>query len=129
MPRAVWELNLLFSPLECLDSCARRYGDPFRVGGRRAPPAVYFSHPTAIQQILTADPVLYEARRGDRVRRFLHGDNALQYLSGNAISGSDGCWSGPSRGATSGLWPVREITQEVTRVEAGAPFRCERPQS
>jgi cytochrome P450 len=82
LPRALLELHLLFRPLECLDVWSRRYGDPFSLGGRRAPPAIYFSHPTAIRQILTADPEVYEPRRGDRLLRYLLGDNAIQYLVG-----------------------------------------------
>jgi cytochrome P450 len=125
IPRAIWELGLLFRPLDCLENCARRYGDPFRVGGRRAPPAVYFSHPTAIQQILTADPAQYEPRRGDRIRRFLHGDNALQYLTGERHLQQRRLLAPPLHGERLRGYGqlVRDITESITqRWEPGRSF-------
>ncbi|MEQ1727570.1 MAG: cytochrome P450 [Vicinamibacterales bacterium] len=75
-------LRLLFRPLECLDQWASAYGDPFCVGRGTDHPEVYFSHPQAIQDIAMADPALFEPPRGDRTLRFLLGDHALRYLSG-----------------------------------------------
>jgi cytochrome P450 len=78
---------------------------------------VYFSHPTAIQQILTADPVQYQPRRGDRIRRFLHGDSALQYLTGERHQQQRRLLAPPLHGERLRGYGqlVREITESITR--------------
>jgi cytochrome P450 len=43
---------------------------------------VYLSNPKAIQQILTADPEMFESGRGNRILQFLVGENSLILLDG-----------------------------------------------
>ena len=129
VPRAVFELNLLLRPLQCLDGCARRYGDPFSVGGRRRPLAVYFSNPVAIQQIMTADPEMFEARRGEKVLRFLLGDNAVQYLTGDRHHRSRRLLSPPFHGDRLRAYGrlIREVTEdEMSSWVPGRPFLVHR---
>jgi cytochrome P450 len=125
----VFELNLLLRPLECLDGCARRYGDPFSMGGRVRPLAVYFSNPLAIQQIMTADPEVFEPRRGEKVLRFLLGDNAVQYLTGERHQRSRRLLSLPFHGDRLRAYGrlICEVTEDVMGSwVAGQPFLVHR---
>jgi cytochrome P450 len=125
IPRAVFELNLMARPLQCLDSCARRYGDPFKVGGNRRPAAVYFSSPTAIQQIMTADPDTFEPRKGEKVLRYLLGDNAVQYLVGPRHQRSRRLLSPPFHGEWLRSYAAiiqRVVDDQMRTWTPGAPF-------
>ncbi|MEW6491881.1 MAG: cytochrome P450 [Cyanobacteriota bacterium] len=70
-------LKLIFRPLDYLNNYAQRYGDIFKIGGEKSPPFVYVSNPEAIKEIFTADPDEFEIGRGDRILRFLLGENSL----------------------------------------------------
>ncbi|MEQ9667759.1 cytochrome P450 [Coleofasciculus sp. G2-EDA-02] len=75
-------IKLIFRPLDYLEDYAQRYGDMIKLGGDNAPPFVYLSNPQAIKEIFTADPELFESGRGNRVLRYLLGDNSLILLDG-----------------------------------------------
>lgn len=78
-------LRFLVRPLECLDRWALRYGDPFTLGRRSAHPWVFFGAPEAVEAILRAEPGTFQdPRQGDRVLRFLFGENSLLRLAGDA---------------------------------------------
>ena len=59
VPRApaVWQvLHWIARPISFMRSCASRYGDSFTVPlGTNMAPVVFFSHPQALQTILTND--------------------------------------------------------------------------
>ena len=52
-PSLLQTIKLIAQPTAFLDSCIKRYGDPFtvRVLGLNSPPVVFFSDPQAIQEI------------------------------------------------------------------------------
>jgi cytochrome P450 family 110 len=60
-PQFIQLLEVIARPTERLDAYAKEYGDVFvsKLSGFR--PFVLFSHPSAIQQILTADPNLFDS--------------------------------------------------------------------
>ena len=60
------------------------YGDIFAIGGETSPPFVYISHPEGIKQVLTAEPEKFIVGKGNRILRFLLGDNSLILMDGNA---------------------------------------------
>ncbi|HEY9710962.1 MAG TPA: cytochrome P450 [Oculatellaceae cyanobacterium] len=82
-PRLLRTIKMIARPLDYLDTYAQRYGDPFRVGSKKSPGLVYFSHPQALQEIFTADPELVDAGRGNGVLRFLLGEHSLILLDGD----------------------------------------------
>lgn len=67
--------KLIFRPLEYLEDYAGKYGDIFKIGGEVSPPFVYISNPQGIKQVLTTDPELFAVGRGNKILRFLLGDN------------------------------------------------------
>lgn len=81
-PQFIRTLKLVARPLDYLETYAQRYGDAFTVGTKQSP-FVYFSNPKAIQEIFTADPQLFDSGRGNRILRFLLGDQSLVLLDGD----------------------------------------------
>lgn len=75
-------LRWILNPLEVLEARAKRYGDPFLISKNGSPLAVYFSHPKAIEQILTADPQTFEVGSGNEILMPLLGANSLILLDG-----------------------------------------------
>lgn len=69
-------------PLEFLEGCAQRYGDPFTAKFPGFPPSVIFSNPQAIQQIFTADSHYFESGKGNKILAPLLGDTSLIRLDG-----------------------------------------------
>jgi cytochrome P450 family 110 len=71
------------NPLGYLEENTRRYGDVFtaRLGGNLQP-FVFFSHPQAIQEILTADAQQFDAGRMNGILRHLVGDTSILLLDG-----------------------------------------------
>lgn len=76
-------IEAIARPTERLDDYAQKYGDVFisKLSGFR--PFVLFSHPQAIQQILTADPNLFDSGVGNQILHPLVGDYSLLLLDGN----------------------------------------------
>lgn len=68
--------------MEALEERAKRYGDPFVISKNTSPQVVYFSHPKAIEQILTADPELFDIGSGNDILIPLLGANSLILLDG-----------------------------------------------
>ncbi len=75
-------IRWIFRPLEVLEERAKHYGDPFVISKNTLPLVVYFSHPEAIGQILTADPELFEVASGNDILLPLLGENSLILLDG-----------------------------------------------
>lgn len=82
-PPILQTIEAIAHPLERLEKCAQRYGDPFTSRVLGFPPIVTFSSPQAIQEIFTADPSLFDSGAGNRNIQFLLGDNSLILLDGD----------------------------------------------
>lgn len=83
-PQFIQLLEAIARPTERLDADAKRYGDVYisKLSGFR--PFVLFSHPQAIQQILTADPSLFDSGIGNQILHPLVGDYSLLLLDGSS---------------------------------------------
>jgi cytochrome P450 len=75
-------LQWIFRPLKVLEARAKKYGDPFVISKNISPLVVYFSHPKAIEQIMTADAELFEIGSGNDMLIPLVGINSLLLLDG-----------------------------------------------
>lgn len=80
--RRIRFLRWILNPFEVLEARSKRYGDPFLISKNASPLAVYFSHPKAIEQILTADPQTFEVGSGNDILQPLLGANSLILLDG-----------------------------------------------
>lgn len=82
IPPIIQLIEAIAHPTERLDAYAKQYGDIFisKLSGFR--PFVLFSHPQAIQQILTADPNLFDSGLGNQILHPLVGDYSLLLLDG-----------------------------------------------
>ncbi len=82
-PQFIELIAAIIRPTERLDECAAQYGDIFisKLSGFR--PFVLFSHPQAIEQIMTADPNLFDSGVANRMLHPLVGDYSLLLLDGN----------------------------------------------
>ena len=74
-------IQWIFRPLEVLEARTKKYGDPFVVSKNTLPMVVYFSHPKAVEQIMTADPELFEIGSGNDMLIPLVGVNSLRSWS------------------------------------------------
>lgn len=83
-PQIVQLLEAIARPTQRLDAYAKEYGDVFisKLSGFR--PFVLFSHPQAIQQILTADPNLFDSGVANQILYPLVGDYSLLLLDGSS---------------------------------------------
>ena len=117
--------KLIFRPLEYLEDYAQSYGDIFKIGGETSPPFVYISNPEGIKQVLTAEPELFAVGRGNRILRFLLGDNSLILMDGNAHQRQRQLMMPPFHGeclrnSSQLIW---DITKQLTaQWEMGKPF-------
>jgi cytochrome P450 len=80
VPPFIQTIQRITHPMSFLEYCARRYGDPFAVRGEQMP-AVYFSHPQALQKLFAADPELFHSV-GSRTLRPLLGEDSIAGTSG-----------------------------------------------
>lgn len=118
-------LKLIFRPLQYLDDYSQRYGDIFKIGGETSPPFVYISNPEGIKQVLTADPALFAVGKGNRILRFLLGDNSLILKDGNTHQRQRQLMMPPFHGDRLRNYSqlIWDITTEVTNQwEMGKPF-------
>ena len=83
MPIFLRRMKFVFQPLEYLEDFAQAYGDRFSLPTKDGNNTVYFSDPEAMEQIFTADTNSLEAGRGNRILKFLVGDNSLILLDGD----------------------------------------------
>lgn len=118
-------VKLVFRPLKYLDDNAQIYGDIFAVGGETFPPFVYISNPEGIKQVLTAEPEKFTVGKGNRILRFLLGDNSLILMDGKAHQSKRQLMM-PSfhgehlRSYSQAIW---DITQQITdNWQLGKPF-------
>ena len=124
-PRIVTAVRLLVGAGDYLESCARRYGDPFQIGGRSSAAIVYFSDPAAIQAIFSAEPETFEAPRENELLRLLLGDNSVLLLDGGRHLRERRLLMPPFHGARMRAYGalVREIAEQVmSKWTPGRPF-------
>lgn len=83
-PQFIQLLKVIALPTQLLDACVKKYGDIFvtKISGFR--PFVLFSHPQAIQQILTANPNLFDSGVSNQILHPLVGDYSLLLLDGSS---------------------------------------------
>lgn len=75
-------IQWIFRPLEVLEARTKKYGDPFVISKNTSPQVVYFSHPKAVEQIMTADAELFDIGSGNDMLIPLVGVNSLLLLDG-----------------------------------------------
>lgn len=115
------------SPLGYLDANARKYGDSFTAHlGSRFGAFVFFSHPQAIQEILTADARLFDAGRANGILMPLVGDNSILLLDGDRHKQERKLLMPPFHGdrmPTYGKLIVEITRQVMEQWRIGQPFR------
>lgn len=124
-PQFLRMLKLIFRPLDYLDQYSQRYGDIFKVGGKKGPPFVYVGNPEAVKQIFTADPEQFISGRGNGVLRYLLGDNSLIMLDGESHERQRRLLMPPFHGDRLRTYSqlICNITQEITdEWTMGNPF-------
>ncbi|NET35851.1 MAG: cytochrome P450 [Cyanothece sp. SIO1E1] len=75
-------LNWIVHPTEVLEARLQKYGDTFRVAGRKPPYGIYFSSPEALQAIFTADSDQLSSAEGNRILLPILGDHSLIVMEG-----------------------------------------------
>lgn len=85
-PSLLQTIKLIAQPTAFLDSCIKRYGDPFtvRVLGLNSPPVVFFSDPQAIQEIFALPSSKLDFRKATHVFEPLMGSQSLILQEGKS---------------------------------------------
>lgn len=82
-PPLLQMLQWIATPLELMETCAKRYGDFFTLRvGKNFVPVVFISHPQAIQEIFTADSKQFDVGKANGILRPLLGDRSMILLDG-----------------------------------------------
>jgi cytochrome P450 len=119
-------LNWTFRPYDFLDECSQQYGDPIRFGGEQLTSAVYFSHPTALEQIFTANPTTFTIGAANRFLQPLLGSNSLILLDGERHHHQRKLVAPPFHGEhmqASG-WLICDVTKQAVRqLRVNEPFQ------
>ncbi|HAJ62942.1 MAG TPA: cytochrome P450 [Cyanobacteria bacterium UBA8543] len=76
-PPLIQTIQWMADPLNFLDDCVHRYGDLFTVRRNKYCPAVYISNPQAIQEILTANPKVFNSGLKNRLLQILLGQHSI----------------------------------------------------
>ena len=82
--RIIRQIVAILRPIHFMEKRYRKYGDFYQVTFSNSPPSVMTSNPQAIEEIFTAPSDKFEVGRGNKVLRFLVGDNSLLLLDGKA---------------------------------------------
>lgn len=113
-------------PLELLDECAQRYGDPFTLGlVGPFPKTVFFSSPQAIQQIFTATPEQVDTGRSNSILKPVVGENSLLLLDGDRHQQQKTLLMPPFHGERMRTYGqiISDVTQQVaSQWQIGQPF-------
>jgi cytochrome P450 family 110 len=118
-------LKFVFRPIKYVEDYMKTYGDTFTVFNKSGNNLIYFSQPQALEQIFTADSSYFEAGRGNRILRFLLGDNSLIILDGDRHSSQRQLLAPPFHGDRMRAYgeTIREITEQVMNEwQVGKPF-------
>jgi cytochrome P450 len=76
-------LQWISQPLDFMEFCQRRYGDCFGAELGLVRHFYFLSDPAAIEQVMTANPGLFDAGRSNSILRPTLGDNSLLLLDGD----------------------------------------------
>lgn len=124
-PSVVQLVHFARRPLEWLDDCARRYGDPFTARLPGYEPFVFVAAPDLIKQIFTGDDEVLLAGKANAVLEPLVGKHSVLLLDGKPHLRQRRLLSPPMRGdrlhAYAGL--IADIAAaEVARMPRGRDF-------
>lgn len=102
-------------PMEYLEKARSQYGDCFTMRSLGFPPIVVLSHPTAIQQILTAAPHQFESGKMNRNLEPLMGETSLIRLDGERHASQRKLLTPPFHGERMRAYGkiICDITQQV----------------
>ncbi len=81
-PPFIQTIKGIFQPFKSLEANYQKYGDIYDIKGMGFPSFVVLSNPQAIQQLLTADPNLFEIGKVNWIVKPLLGENSLVLLDG-----------------------------------------------
>ncbi|MGB3654596.1 MAG: cytochrome P450 [Rivularia sp. (in: cyanobacteria)] len=125
MPILLRRMKFVFQPLEYLEDFAQVYGDRFSLPTKDGNNTVYFSDPQAMEQIFTADANTLEAGKGNRILKFLLGDNSLILLDGEIHQRQRKLLAPPFHGDRMRAYgmTICEIAQQISdEWQTGKPF-------
>jgi cytochrome P450 len=126
-PKLLITARGILQPLEFLDECAQRYGDPFTSRFAAFPPFIVFSSPQAIQEIFSADAKAFDSGSSNRVFLPSVGDNSLLLLDGDRHAQQRRLLTPPLHGDRMRAYGqlICDITEKVIgRYPVGQAFRC-----
>ena len=85
-PALLQTLQLIANPIDFLNTCTNRYGDPFtvRVLGLNSPQVVFFSQPQAIKEIFAIPSEQFDYRKATHVFQPLMGEQSLILQEGRS---------------------------------------------
>jgi cytochrome P450 len=118
-------MKFVFQPLKYVEDFARAYGDSFSLPTKDGNNTVYFSQPEALEKIFTADANILEAGRGNRILKFLVGDNSMILLDGDRHQRQRKLLAPPFHGDRMRAYGMTmcEIAQQVSdEWQTGKPF-------
>lgn len=84
LPPVVQMYNWMNNPIAYMNNCVKKYGEPFLAQWVNVPPLVFFSNPKAIEEILTADPKLFDCGVGNALFAPLVGEASLLLADGSS---------------------------------------------
>lgn len=124
-PSVVQLVEFTRRPVEWLDECARRYGDPFRTRFPGLGTFVLVSSPALIKEVFTGDPAQLLAGKANAILRPIVGPHSVLLLDGEPHLRQRRLLSPPLRGdrmqAYAGL--IAEITSAtLDRLPLGRPL-------
>ncbi|MBW4555736.1 MAG: cytochrome P450 [Trichormus sp. ATA11-4-KO1] len=106
----------IVSPISFLEETQRRYGDILLSEFTNFPPQLVISNVAAIQEVLTADPQLFDSGSGNNIIQPLVGANSLILLDGDRHFQQRKLLMPPFHGERMRAYGqlIRDITQQVT---------------
>jgi cytochrome P450 family 110 len=123
----MWQMiQWVAAPLGYLDTNARQFPDVFTARFSSLGAMVFFSHPQAVQEILTADARLFDAGRANGILQPLVGENSILLLDRDRHKQERKLLMPPFHGDRMQTYGklIVEITREVmSQWHAGETFR------
>jgi len=118
-PALLQTLQLIANPIEFLESCTNKYGDPFtvRVLGLNSPPVVFFSQAQAIKEIFAIPSEQFDYRKATHVFQPLMGEQSLILQEGRSHQRQRQLMLPPFHGDRLKIYGqiICQITWEVTK--------------
>ncbi|MDJ0702491.1 MAG: cytochrome P450 [Leptolyngbyaceae cyanobacterium MO_188.B28] len=116
IPPFIQLLNWITRPFDFMDDCRRKYGDCFTLRFSSDRPLVFFSHPKAIQTILTADPEEFDTGSTNTILLPMLGNSSVALLDGEAHRRQRQLLMPPFHGARMRSYGelICQITEQIT---------------